>query len=45
VTQVVAPGPIPTLSEQGLLALGIVLAVCATLTLRKRRISGRAPRN
>jgi hypothetical protein len=45
VTQVVAPGPIPTLSEQGLLALGIVLAVCAALTLRKRRISGRAPRN
>lgn len=43
VTQVVGPGAIPTLSDQALLFLGLVLAACAAITLRKRRISGRAP--
>ena len=45
VTQVVAPGPIPTLSERALLLLGVLLAASAALMLRKRRVSGRAPRN
>jgi hypothetical protein len=42
VTQVVAPGAIPTLSEHALLLLGVLLAVCAALMLRKRR-AVRAP--
>jgi hypothetical protein len=37
VTQSVAASAIPTLSEQALLALGIMLAACAGLALRKRR--------
>jgi hypothetical protein len=45
VTQVVAPGAIPTLSERALLLLGVLLAASAALMLRKRRVSGRAPRN
>lgn len=43
VTQNIAAGPIPTLSEQSLLLLGIVLAACAAMLLRKRR-SAREPR-
>lgn len=45
VTQNVAGGAIPTLSEQALLALGIVLAAAAALVLRKRRAVRRAPRS
>lgn len=45
VTQNVAGGAIPTLSEQALLALGIVLAACAALMLRRRRAVRRAPRS
>jgi hypothetical protein len=45
VTQNVAAGAIPTLSEQALLALGIMLAACAAMLLRKRRTSHRASRN
>jgi hypothetical protein len=44
VTQVVGVGAIPTLSGQALLALGIVLAICAAMILRRRRAPGRAPR-
>ncbi len=44
VTQNVAPGAIPTLSEQSLLLLGLVLAASAALVLRKRRVLRRAPR-
>ena len=39
VTQNVAAGAIPTLSEQGLLVLGIMLAACAGLILRKRGVA------
>jgi len=42
VTQV---GIVPTLSEQALLILGIVLAACAAIVLRRRRASGRVLRN
>jgi hypothetical protein len=45
VSQVVGPGAIPTLSGQALLFLGIALAACSAMILRKRRISDRAPRN
>jgi LPXTG-motif cell wall-anchored protein len=45
VTQNVAGGAIPTLSEQALLLLGIVLAASAAIILRKRRSSHRASRN
>ena len=45
VTQNVAAGAIPTLSEQALLILGIVLAACAAMILRQRRAWSRAPRN
>jgi hypothetical protein len=44
VTQNVAAGAIPTLSEQSLLLLGVVLAASAALVLRKRRVLRRAPR-
>ena len=37
VTQVASGGAIPTLSDQGLLVLGVMLAACAGLALRKRR--------
>lgn len=37
VTQVASGGAIPTLSDQGLLVLGVMLAACAGLVLRKRR--------
>lgn len=43
VTQNVAASAIPTLSEQALLALCIMLAACAGLALRKRR-AAREPR-
>lgn len=43
VTQNITAGPIPTLSGQALLLLGIVLAACAALILRKRR-AAREPR-
>jgi hypothetical protein len=39
VTQVASGGAIPTLSEQGLLVLGIMLAACAGLILRKRGVA------
>lgn len=45
VTQVVAGGAIPALSEQSLLLLGIVLAASAALMLRKRRATQRQPRS
>jgi hypothetical protein len=45
VTQAVAPGAIPALSEHALLLLGVLLAASAALMLRKRRASGRVPRN
>ncbi len=38
-------GIVPTLSEQALLILGIVLAACAAMILRRRRAWSRAPRN
>ena len=44
VTQNVAAGAIPTLSDQALLMLGVVLAVCTALVLRKRRAVQRGPR-
>lgn len=44
VTQTASGGAIPTLSEQSLLLLGIVLAVSAALVLRKRRMLQRARR-
>ena len=37
VAQVASGGAIPTLSDQGLLVLGVMLAACAGLVLRKRR--------
>jgi len=43
VTQNIAGGAIPTLSEQALLLLGIVLAASAAMILRKRR-AAREPR-
>jgi hypothetical protein len=43
VTQNIAAGAIPTLSEQALLLLGIVLAASAAMILRKRR-AAREPR-
>jgi hypothetical protein len=45
VTQNVAAGAIPTLSEQSLLLLGIVLAASAALVLRRRRALQRPPRS
>jgi hypothetical protein len=45
VTQNAAGGAIPTLSAQALLALGVVLAFCAALVLRKRRALQRQPRS
>jgi len=44
-TQAVAPGSISTLSEQALLALGVLLATGAALVLRKRRAPRRDPRS
>lgn len=44
VTQNIAAGTIPTLSQQALLMLGVMLAVCAGLVLRKRRTPKQAPR-
>ena len=44
VTQNVAAGAIPTLSDQALLILGIALAACAALVLRKRRAVRQEPR-
>ena len=44
VTQNVAAGAIPTLSDQALLILGIALAACAALVLRKRGAVRQEPR-
>jgi hypothetical protein len=41
VTQTVAGGAIPTLSEQALLLLGAVLAASAALVLRRRHATGK----
>ena len=38
-------GIVPTMSEQALLILGIVLAACAAMILRRRRAWSPAPRN
>ncbi len=44
VTEVAAPGAIPTLSEQALVLLGVLLAASAALMLRKRSVVRRARR-
>jgi hypothetical protein len=45
VTQNIVAGAIPTLSEQSLVLLGVVLAACAATMLRRRRTANRVPPN